>query len=132
MRTSGLNSRGLCQYEPVNISTRELATRRCHAHKTNGDECPNWAIRGGTVCHVHGGRAPQVRMAARERLAAMVDPALIELRRLVDAADSDSVKLAAIKDVLDRAGFKPADRVEATVLNAFTLRIDRGIDDDSV
>lgn len=38
--------------------------RRCSARKTNGDPCGHWAIRGGTVCAHHGGRAPQVRAAA--------------------------------------------------------------------
>jgi hypothetical protein len=50
--------------------------------------------------------------SAQERLAAMVDPALSALAQLVDAAESDVVRLAAIKDVLDRAGYKPKDRVE--------------------
>jgi len=41
----------------------------------------------------------------------MVWPALVQLRRLIDSADGDSVKLAAVKDVLDRTGFKPSDLV---------------------
>jgi len=44
----------------------------------------------------------------------MVDPALTALRRLLDEADSDSVRYAAIRDILDRAGYKPKDRVEQT------------------
>ncbi len=104
--------------------------RVCSAHRTDGKPCSRSPINGGRVCIMHGGKAPQVRMAANERLAAMVDPALVELRRLIDGAESDSVKLAAIKDVLDRTGFKPAERVEATLVSAFTLRIDRGNDDD--
>ncbi len=43
----------------------------------------------------------------------MVHPALDALRRLIDRADSDSVKITAIKDVLDRTGFKPPVHVEA-------------------
>ncbi len=42
----------------------------------------------------------------------MVEPALAELALMVRGADSEIVKLAAIKDVLDRAGFKPRERVE--------------------
>jgi hypothetical protein len=41
---------------------------RCTAHRTDGAPCRAWAIRGGRVCAAHGGRAPQVRDAARRRL----------------------------------------------------------------
>jgi len=41
---------------------------RCTAHRTDGAPCRAWAIRGGRVCAAHGGRAPQVREAARRRL----------------------------------------------------------------
>lgn len=64
------------------------------------------------MCVIHGGKAPQVMRTAAERLAAMVDPALAELARLVESAENDVVKLAAIKDVLDRAGYGPKQRVE--------------------
>lgn len=70
---------------------------------------------GGTVCDVHGGRAPQVKRSAQERLAEMVDPLLTELFRIAQSGDSDAVRLAAIKDALDRAGYKPKDRVDVTV-----------------
>lgn len=32
----------------------------------------------------------------------------------MDWADSDAVKLSAVKDVLDRAGYKVTDRVDVT------------------
>lgn len=113
----------------MNISSHELATRRCRAHKTNGDPCPNWAIRGGVVCHVHGGRSPQVKRAAKERLNDLVDPALVRLEALLQDRNA-AVALGAVKDVLDRAGFKPVERNESLVIGAFTLRIDRGSNDD--
>lgn len=53
-----------------------------------------------------------VKLSAQQRLNEMVDPALVELGRLVIDADNDAIKLAAIKDVLDRAGFKPRERIE--------------------
>lgn len=52
----------------------------------------------------------------------MVDPALARLRRLIDEADSDSVKLAAVRDALDRAGYKLPERIEAD--NAVTIRVE--------
>lgn len=38
--------------------------------KATGLQCQRAPIRGGNVCYVHGGRAPQVRAAAQRRLAA--------------------------------------------------------------
>lgn len=40
---------------------------KCRGHKTNGDPCPNWAMRGQLVCHAHGGRSPQAKAAAQAR-----------------------------------------------------------------
>lgn len=42
--------------------------RRCRARRKDGQPCRCWAIRGGYVCRVHGGAAPQVRRKAAERL----------------------------------------------------------------
>lgn len=41
--------------------------RRCKARRKNGQPCRNWAIRGGYVCRIHGGAAPQVLAKARVR-----------------------------------------------------------------
>ena len=38
--------------------------------------CRQPAIRGGTVCRFHGGAAPQAKLAAKDRIAALVDPAV--------------------------------------------------------
>jgi hypothetical protein len=49
--------------------------RRCSAKsKASGQQCKRGSIPGGTVCHKHGGSAPQVRAAAQERLADLIDP----------------------------------------------------------
>lgn len=45
-------------------------SRRCRARRTDGQPCGCWAIRGGYVCRVHGGAAPQVRAKANARLEA--------------------------------------------------------------
>lgn len=43
---------------------------RCTAHaKHSGERCKRTAIPGSTVCHYHGGKAPQVQAAALKRLA---------------------------------------------------------------
>lgn len=49
--------------------------RRCRAKcNATGQQCRKAAILGGTVCQKHGGGAPQVKAAARERLLDIIDP----------------------------------------------------------
>src|SRR5215467_10575732 len=96
---------------------------KCRAHSARtGEPCKNWAIRGGKVCHFHGGAAEHVKFNARLRLDEMVVPALGELRKLIARADSDSVRLSAIKDVLDRTGYKLPERLETD--NAVTIKVE--------
>ena len=65
-----------------------------------------------------------------QKLVAEIMPsALSELRNLVINAESESVKLGAIKDVLDRAGLKPVERIEQTnVEQMSTLDIKKELD----
>lgn len=51
--------------------------RKCIAHKHTGEPCRRYAIRGGTVCPVHGGTAPQVRRKAAQRLNKLEDQAMM-------------------------------------------------------
>lgn len=91
---------------------RTLESVRCSAHSSQtGEPCKRWASHGTTVCTSHGARAAQVRIKAEERLKALVHPAITTLQALLEA-DSDATRLGAVKDVLDRNGFKPADRHE--------------------
>ena len=46
------------------------------------------------------------------------------LARLVDGAKSEYVQLAASKDVLDRAGFKPVDRANVRLVGDMKVSID--------
>lgn len=63
--------------------------------------------------------------SAKLRLAALVDPAIDQLTKLL-ASKIDAVSLGAVKDVLDRAGHKPTDKVEQkTVLAVSDERITR-------
>jgi hypothetical protein len=59
---------------------------------------------------MHGGSAPQVRKSARERLAALADPAIgvlaIALKKAVETNDLSAAIRAAVA-VLDRAGYNP-------------------------
>ena len=39
-------------------------------------------------------------------------PAITTLHRLVQSAETDAVSLAAARDILDRCGFRPAEKIE--------------------
>ena len=102
-----------------------LTKRQCTGvSKTTGERCGRAPIPGGTVCRLHGGNAPQVLRAARDRLLALVDPAMDALLRALQTgprcdacgrsdADRDPVTLKAAQLVLDRAGFHPTLAVQA-------------------
>ena len=52
------------------MSAGVLAPAKCTATaKSTGKRCGAWAIRGASVCRVHGGMARQVQRRAAERLA---------------------------------------------------------------
>ena len=92
--------------------------QRCTAHLSDGSrQCERWAINGSTVCATHGGQAPQVKKSARERLEALVDPAINTLRKVLqhglDTGNASSAVRAAL-GILDRCGFHPSQCVELT------------------
>lgn len=91
--------------DPMNV-------RRCSARNRAGGRCGRAPIAGGMVCHLHGGAAPQVRKAAAERIAELVEPALVEMARIIESGDTDSVRLAACRDILDRAGYGARQRID--------------------
>ena len=61
------------------------------------------------MCNLHGGKAPQVMAAAKIRLAALVDPAITRLEKVIKESKHDPSTVSAAKDILDRAGLKPKD-----------------------
>lgn len=88
-----------------------LAACTATKHRT-GEPCRMAAIVGGTVCPAHGGRAPQVRAAALARLEAAVPSTLDKLISLRDQASDLAVSLRASVDIMDRAGYRPADQLK--------------------
>jgi len=83
--------------------------RRCTAKsKTSGERCKNPPIPGGTVCRIHGGGAPQVRAASARRVfEGLVAPALFQYKKIIeDDKTPPAVRLAALRDLFDRTGYK--------------------------
>lgn len=84
----------------------------CTAHRQDGHPCKAQSIRGGTVCRVHGGAAPQVRQAANLRLLQALDPAAGELVRIALNGKTERDRITAIKELFERAGFGEPKRLE--------------------
>lgn len=90
--------------------------RRCTAHKKTGERCRRWAIKGGTVCTHHGGRAPAVKAKARRRIEEAADRMARELLKMaVDDSITDATKLGAIKHALAIGGLSEKTAVEVEV-----------------
>jgi hypothetical protein len=92
--------------------------RRCTAtSKQSGERCKRRPHPGSNVCVIHGAGAPQTKRTARERLEALVDPAVNTLRKVLqhglDTGNTPSAVRAAL-GILDRCGFHPSQCVELT------------------
>ena len=95
--------------------------------KGTGKRCGNPPLPGTTVCKYHGGKAPQVIAASGRRIPEeLVGPALVRMRDIITYEDvPPAVRLAAIKDILDRTGYKPAQTVEIITIGAIEAEIAR-------
>ena len=88
----------------------------CTAKRRNGTQCLNYAIKGATVCRMHGGAAPQVRRAAQVRLLMQADTLMAALLKIaLDPKMPVQHRLVAIRDGLDRANLSGTQSVELTV-----------------
>ena len=97
---------------PRDWSISDVPERQCSAHKRDGSRCKNAAIQGGTVCGYHGGNGPAVKATARLRLEMASDRLARQLLNMTsDPNVADPVKLAAIKDALDRSGLAAKNRI---------------------
>ncbi len=74
---------------------------KCKAKRTDGQPCKAWPIKGAEVCRVHGGRAPQVKAAAKRRR--VLGEAQEELNRLGVPIEVDTAE-AMLQMVYEAAG----------------------------
>jgi len=90
--------------------------QQCTAHKRNGERCKRARNLGASVCNSHGGRAPQVRRKAQQRILEASDKAAARLVAMMqDASIPAAVQLAAARDLLDRANVVGTQQINVEV-----------------
>lgn len=115
--------------DPMRVEGLNGNPARCTAtSKTKRERCKAPAIAGGTVCRMHGGSAPQVQAAARERLMALQPLAIQTLHNLLNREEFPTVQLGAARDVLDRTEGKAVETQTVTHAGGITIR--HVMDDD--
>lgn len=101
---------------PTGLANRKHSGTVCTATRRDGSQCTNFAIKGATVCRMHGGSAPQVRRAAQVRLLMQADNLMGALLKIaLNEKLPVQHRLVAIRDGLDRANLAGTQNVEVTV-----------------
>lgn len=97
----------------MNDHTRSSSGKKpiCGKKTRAGTPCQKSPIKGGTVCRLHGGSAPQVKRAAKLRLLELVDPAIATLARIMATSDNEALRLKAADSILDRGGLPKGAQV---------------------
>ena len=99
-KTKGIGRIRLCQNAVAKLTERTASSAKTQVF---------W---GSTVCRYHGGASKHVKAAARARIENATDRLAKELLGMaIDPAMAPPVKLAAIKDALDRGGLKAPNEV---------------------
>ena len=82
--------------------------------KSTGERCGNPPIRGGRVCPIHGGKAPQtVATASREVFERLMGPGLVRYSGLInDPTTPKHVLASVLKDLFDRNGYAAPQQIE--------------------
>ena len=71
----------------------------------------------------------EIREATQKLLADKVPAGLRWLSDLAESAESESVRLGAVKALLDRAGLKPVEKIETTTIESMSKEdIERELD----
>lgn len=106
--------RGRIKARPHEQTEPIKARNQCTATNRRGVRCQRAPIRGGTVCRMHGGAAPQVKRAAERRLEELRPLAIRYYNYLLDQKDYPSAGLGAANAVMDRVDGKPAEQTKVT------------------
>lgn len=99
---------------------------RCKGHsRTTGKPCGNLPMKGQAVCRMHGGSTKAARAKAQERILAAAD---LAAKYLIEFMTNKRVpyptRLAATREILDRAGISDALRVEIQTSGSIDLLIE--------
>lgn len=103
------------------MNTADPMKAQCTATNRQGKRCGKSPILGGTVCRLHGGAAPQVKLKAAQRLEAYQDKAIDRLFQLIEQTAFPSTALTAVRDVLDRTLGKPIEKVQNEHSGSLTI-----------
>ena len=66
----------------------------------------------------------QIEDRTKKMIMDCVPGALTQLKSLSEGAESESVRLGAVKDILDRAGLKPTEKVQTEISHVETASTD--------
>ncbi len=102
------------------VPTPARDPRKCSARsKRSGKPCERWSMVGQTTCMMHGGKSKQALDKAQRmvelvelKLRGLAPVAVATLEELVANAESEAVRLAAARDLVDRSVGKAKERVE--------------------
>src|SRR5690242_18758926 len=111
---NGLKPAGALVWLVIRTHETRGPMNQCTARRSDGQPCKAQAIRGGSVCRVHGGSAPQVRRKAAERLATLIDPAIGVLATSMRQRKDRRLALSAAVDVLNRNNLTGKQQIEVS------------------
>ena len=96
------------------IETYALTGNATKAAIAAGDSEKTATIKGSQLkSQLHS----EIQREVQKIIADKIPASLKWLTDLAEGAESESVRLGAIKDILDRAGLKPVDKVETTTID---------------
>jgi hypothetical protein len=93
----------------------------CGKKTRSGGTCLNWVLPGQRVCRMHGGKAPQALAKAEDRLRALEFPAIATLQEVMRHGDTDAVRFAAARWLLEVLGHKATVTVQGE--HEITIRV---------
>lgn len=111
------------EFEESRNTTNGKRTQ-CTATNRQGERCKRSPVPFANVCNLHGGKLPQVRKKAAQRLLTLIDPAISVLQQEMENAETSKDRQSAANSILDRGGV-PRTRSVVDDESARDLLIDR-------